>query len=460
MRHLPLHFTLLTIPLLAPWLVGCPDDDCEATATCASPGAGGEGGGGGEGGAGGGGAGGDGAMLERIEVRNQDGTAAAGVPVIVSDPDGEVLESVETDASGDVSVDVPAGGMVTVLDTTEFVDLNNVLYQYRHVTTVLGIEEGGSARFVIVPVPGPALAIQTMDVSIATGTPPAGAVGYRHDLSCYHGIPTLPATFDYPGCPGQLTFDVLAMATDAADLPVAYALVEDVPFIAHGDYELVPTYSGTTFDEFDVTLTSVPPDAFLATSHLYVVRTDGHLQTRFLLGGNDVTAEKTIHHRVPKIGFDRFDVSATVSRSFTDRTIHRWATSSTAPGDLSWDASAIAHATEAPEAELVDGVRARLEYQLSDEGELGALIASVSASHPDAIEGTTRWRVVAAADRSGAFTMPELPEAFAEYRLGAPLFNVTIEHWQLDDVDSHARMLETGGPTFEDEATVAETSAP
>ncbi len=195
------------------------------------------GGGAGAGQAGSSGAGGVG--LQRVVARGFDGPRA-GVDVLVHDAEGTLRGRAKTAADGVANVAPLAGGSVTFV-------YEEKVFQTKAVRTYFGLDGSFEFTQTIDDEPfgagGAAGGPPSMRVRVAPSSPAPGPEHYTIALSCRDGAtshpsaPGAPAFEDlsFRGCGGDKPYDVLVLALDAADVPLAYGIVLGAPFQAGGE---------------------------------------------------------------------------------------------------------------------------------------------------------------------------------------------------------------------------------
>lgn len=148
-----------------------------------------------------------------VEVFDDLGNPAAGLPVIFNHPDGRVLEQQQTSDSGEASAAIPLNATVTVFrDQPTFHYLQSVtgLHGGMHVVA------GGSAA-----------AASPSSISVAMPGAFAGALFYEVDSGCGQGFTqvgtdTVDVALD-GSCPVGGSFSLLAIARDSSWAPVAFS---------------------------------------------------------------------------------------------------------------------------------------------------------------------------------------------------------------------------------------------
>jgi hypothetical protein len=456
--------------LLSAAVVGCGDDTSCDGAECAAPtggsaggvaGEGGEGGSGGSGGSAGGGEGGSGGAptLEHVETQSYAGNDLGGVTVVVSDAAGDIVEVLETDEFGGLLVNVPEGGSLTAVRAYTSLSEGQVM-QNRTVQTAFGVPDGGTVRFLFVGDEPPTTYPPDNDpmfIDMAAGTLPAGAIHRSIDASCSYGPNYGPSLSDYnyDGCPGQGTFDLLAIANSASYTPVAYQLYSNQVYTPGSNPSFNPTYPSTAFHDLPITVQGIPSGATRVNPDVTVTRTPGRLQYRHYVNDEDLNAAESYTLRVPNIGFNDWRLRVGIDLGEQRYISHSLPQQTTAYGPLTWNASEVAYLDADPALDVSDPARVKVHYQLSP-GDLGSLAVYFFWSPSD--NESSYWYAVLPAEAEGEVVMPALPEELAEFvlQVGDTVGATSVGHTRYaSGEDTHQLVLENGYPDSSVETTAS-----
>ncbi|MDX2089401.1 MAG: hypothetical protein SFX73_16230 [Kofleriaceae bacterium] len=168
------------------------------------------------------------------------GTGVANLAVVFHDPTGALLGQTTTDASGNATLAMPAGGMVTVIDDREGGELKPM--------TVGGVEPGDALTFTLYELKPAGTPTTSATLSIPTIP---NVAGFQFNTGC-EGISTgsgsssIPANITTRCLDAAEKFHVLGMA-HANGQPRAWTLLADQP----------KTTTSATFPAWNETLETV-----------------------------------------------------------------------------------------------------------------------------------------------------------------------------------------------------------
>jgi hypothetical protein len=151
------------------------------------------------------------------------GAPAANLPVVWHDSTGSLLGQTSTDASGNATLAMPDGGLVTVVDSRETGEVMPM--------TVGGVEPGDALTFTLAEV-----TLEGTPVTTATLAVPSmpGLIGYQFHSGCEgmstgSGSPNVLARIKTHCLDAAENFHVLGLAYGSDGLPRAWTLLADQP---------------------------------------------------------------------------------------------------------------------------------------------------------------------------------------------------------------------------------------
>ncbi|HVO30575.1 MAG TPA: carboxypeptidase-like regulatory domain-containing protein, partial [bacterium] len=209
------------------------------------------GGGGGDGGGGGGSPTPDGNI---VKVVDSAGNPLPSIAVVVNDSAGEIASTATTAADGTVTVKIPSGGSVSVLDVTA--DSHETL-------TILTPPTGITLTFHSGVTPTP-LPVPTAQTTITASFTASGTVANIHWFANCYGMPIVPYSngvasqqMEYP-CPGQQAWNFFAIGYDAGNNPVSWDEHLAVPDPSPSPVPVAFNLTQTAFDTVSVGHAALP----------------------------------------------------------------------------------------------------------------------------------------------------------------------------------------------------------
>ncbi len=368
-------------------------------------------------------AGGDGGQADagatgRITVRVlEGGTAQAGIPLIVSDSAGDFIALEDSTTSGELAAPIPADAMLTALYEGEEAG------QYFGVTYV-GVQPGDTIELGTRTPEATVTAIG--DAEIEWPEAPEGTIEIVLDDGCeaVFTATTGPETLglDSSCVTGQGRFDVLAVAVDEDELPIAWATATDVMAV-QGDTARVRLGAWSTEgDRYRFRTTGLPGDAvYVAVDP--TVRRGGH---SYLMPGNYdfvIGTELEIEIVVPRGFGDGLRVDVSVGLGDDETAIdglyfaREWASGGpSGPVELAVGADLLPPVRELV-AELPRSEPARPSLRWRIDGtptSADGLLLYADFAGPGA--RLTSWTAVVPPGHAGPFVLPTLPDAYADWR--------------------------------------------
>lgn len=203
---------------------------------------------------------GDNGKSERVSV-----TAPIGATVVAHGADGAALETVQTGSDGSAELDVPSGGMVTVITKDEPGE--------KMAFTMMGVEPGDDLAFAPWGQNGFGL-VTTAQVSLPGSVP--DAFTYEIYSGCYPVIGTIapdePLPVDiYAACTtadNRFHAVALAFAMGAPYTPIAHAVATGIPAVVGGTTDVALPEWSTDWDRYELDLSGIPAAAVELSARL------------------------------------------------------------------------------------------------------------------------------------------------------------------------------------------------
>jgi hypothetical protein len=179
------------------------------------------------------------------------GIAQAELPVLVHDPSGAFVLEAMTDEAGEATVEVPTGGMVTVIGGDSGGDFYPV--------TVVGVQPGEELRFAI----RPAQDFQTThNVTISVPSFGSGSQLVVHTgggiSSTSASTTSMTVPFYQSDADTRETYSIVSKILDSASAPLAWSLLADVP--KSSTSVTLPTWR-TDIETFSYSMSGLPAGA-------------------------------------------------------------------------------------------------------------------------------------------------------------------------------------------------------
>lgn len=388
------------------------------------------------------GSGGMGPKLETITVVDAKGTPQPGLTVFSAHADGSADQTLTTDASGTVMVDIPTGGSVSLADPDAM-----------RLVTYFGVGDGASARFVRAPVranPNPAK-------NVSVTNPSSGAALVEYGQSCDPTILSVPGTqtanLSASGCPGQATYDVVAVGLGSQALPNNIGALQYVGVKSNISYA-------------NGTIGTIALSPATVTWAQGVATVPGSAQFQFFTVTGRRAGIPTYHRVVPNANgqyiempgngvFSSFDMAQRISFPSSAGATVTWQhvehTTALAPAQSQPTMVTLLPPPKDPSATAPnsDFNAGKWSYALT-----GAPFADAVVL--EAIGGTQNptWTVLTPPEQMAMITVPTVPAAFSSLKPSTSAFIYLVRHVD-DEAASYAEVL-TRGWLFDD-ATFTES---
>jgi hypothetical protein len=357
--------------------------------------------------------------------------------VLVSNPDGGRYDLVQLDETGQVDVQVPHLGAVTVFQTAEAGGLQEgLVLRYAYSFTL--VDEPTSVR---VPLALANMAAATSQDSITftadPATLPVGTERVRVQLPCIGtletaGGPAQPIVTESRPCLDASEYYVAAFALDASGKALAATLLEHLPVSPGAKSHTLAFDPATPFTNLSSKLAPVDPQVD-GVSLRVAAYAPGASYGAFPYVESEIGLSAPV--AVPEVSvpvvtsfFEEFVLTASVSHpdvpgALSQRADHRTARVKSVPSSFDLDVAEIAPIASVSNESWTVLERPYVTYSLG-EGGLGSCV--------NGRMGWTDWQEVvlwswsAKAQQSGTFQVPDLPALLSEY---APTSDVKMMNW-------------------------------
>ncbi|HEU4405663.1 MAG TPA: hypothetical protein VFS43_10265 [Polyangiaceae bacterium] len=406
---------------------GCGDDDDDTNpggagqgqAGASAGGASGTGGGGqagagaaGAGAAGAGAAGAGGSRRQRVVVR-ESAEPVEGVDVLAHDGGGALRARTTTGADGAASVEVPAGGSVTVAYAGDDDKVVSTHYGLDG-SFDLDVDFGGG---------GGSVGVTPMRVRVTPSAPGLQPSAYGVALSCDDlfsltapgGVNDRPG---FTGCGGG-AYDVLVVAIDKAGVPLAYGTVVGAPFQPGVEAKHAVVVDQTDFIEHKFAVQGAPAGFAPTAAFPSAVRGGwSFFDLPETSGGGDGSSGT---FWVPNGFFEKVSfgqsVAQTLEGGLRRLLSYRKNAAGSTLGAIAWPANVMALIDSVTPDFDTDPARPSVAWQVAVAGGLGDMLSVRTGWLTPG--GELRWQVFAPPARAGGVRLVELPEDLSGYAPGA-----------------------------------------
>ncbi|MDX2086568.1 MAG: hypothetical protein SFX73_01905 [Kofleriaceae bacterium] len=339
-----------------------------------------------------------------VEVTH-GGTPVTAVPVLVHDTSGAFVAQAVTDDAGKASVDVPAGGMVSVVYTAPDDDI--------YPATIVGVLPGETLRFAVPPEDKTPTIVGNLTLSIPSFTGPAvhfmTHTGAGVSASGVSSSLSIPLYVRDPEVAGDLT--LLSLLRDTNLNTLAWSILPGVSKSATA--VTLPAWD-TTLANVTFSLTNAPADtsgAFVDASLLVddVWRGVGHSSVEASAGDIQITTPipATEHAIEIYAGLIVEAVGAVERRLYFHQV--RGASQGTIMTDL---ATAPLPLVTSMALDVAASAGPTLSWSFDTTvPNVDAILIDVTRHRGSRM---VDWYIIMPPDHAGAFTLPTLPEALAE----------------------------------------------
>ncbi len=378
------------------------------------------------------GVGGMGPLHETITVLDAASAPQAGLTVFAANPDGTPDAVKQTDSLGQVTLDIPAGGSVSLADPDAL-----------RVVTYFGVSKGASVRFIRAPVRKNENPVKLMQIINPSST--ASVIEYGQSCDIF----TLPLSGNgatsntyITGCPNQATLDIVAVGlgpgTNGAVLSVGTKLG-----IAYGSGNIGTIAQSTATSGSARGIATIPGGA--ASSTFRITGRRGRIPNyhRELPSANAGPLE------MPN-AFDGYDFEQRIvfaKSGNSTRVLRHLEHALTLPGltNVTMPTAPIDPAVVAQAPDLATG---KLPFALTGAAYADAIVLDVEPTCVAFLCSPT-WTVVSPPVASGMLTLPVLPAGFESLKPLAP-FTFTTRHVDDQTAADFASLLAAGWQ-FDDE---------
>lgn len=358
--------------------------------------------------------------MEKVRTLTPPNTSIANLPVFSYDQAGHVVEQLVTNTEGEVSLDIPEGGGVGVLELHAGTN-GGQLEVYRYISTFEGVPEGStiavyayeSARQVEPP---PDHYPMTF-VKVAVTGLPAGTQSWSAVLSCA-GTSSMSPSFsnlnflDYEGCRGEPTYDAVAYAVDANGAMIAFGHTEGLSFVEGGQATItIPLSNASLLGQFSGSLTNVPSGVYSTSLDVGCSRAE---QLGFSLSRNasPATPMLSLVSSLPSTYGDAWYATANVrfDSSGNSGLVRTLSSKTFPPSPFGLDASAHAEIDHVFE-NFADWTHLPIEWTTQGPDTADATVLSETWTRPGV---TTYWTATRPAG-AGKMRLPDLPPGYEDW---------------------------------------------
>lgn len=434
----------------------CSGDDCAQGGAGAATTAGS--GGGDQGGAGGN------PLLPTVRVLDRNDVPGAAFDVLLHDESGTLVAHEKTNAAGEITAAVPAGGSVSVLYVDDFIQ--DATQKSRSVVLTVDVAEPAPQPMIVrfERTPSEVMAAGTTTLAISFPPLPA-ATKYTFTSTCKRDPMYLTTTnveyTDVPICTADGKYDLLVVAYDAANAIVDYASVTGQSFVEGGTSEPAIAWEGAQFAMASLGIVNVPNGALNASVQTGSSRPSGarllFISTSMSLPSPGATVEQDLPH-VASYGDSHCQnvslfVSSDPSGAFATAQASRCSPSFDASPFI-WDASRLDRPTLQPVEAMLP---LRLDWDVAGTGEAGDVIVTEASWGDD--DARSIWLAFHATEDLDA-VFPELPAELGAY---APqpgdVIDALVARRDYADMNGYVELL-AGGSVWADQEQQASFSAP
>ncbi len=374
-------------------------------------------------------------VSETVSVVSNGGLPLASIDVFTNDASGVLLATYTTDASGQVQVDVPVGGSVTVVRHTPPTPPTTTDSYELH--TALELAQGGHFQAsVYSPLDEPVR--DDMHITATVASSPVGTDSYRMFVgNCSTG--SMDTTIDtdvHEYCGYDTTYDLIIYARDAADNKIGFATVLDATYL--GNQTVLHTIDAThvTFVDLVLDATNIPSDATSAQVH--AAGTRAGRSTRMTWDFDSVNAPQTSEQhivRMPQGPLSSYLLQYSVglpdvgnmsrSRFYELSDLASWPTAHEV------DMGQVADVAVVNLPDFTTVTRPVLGWTL-DTGPVGQVVESFGSFRKTG--SSAGWAFYGSAQATGLVQLPELPSFLPDCvpQAGDTWFVVATRHYVLD----------------------------
>lgn len=355
-------------------------------------------------------------VLETVVVTNGEGSIIANADVFSSSADGSLFATAKTDATGTASIDVPPGGSVSSILTRVDPGGNGTALKLHILYSIAEVEQGSTVQLVSFKLQAPPTPPTMADITLTLASVPSGTASVKVFMPCAAPAEYPESTIvvkDYAACPGESTYDVVALALNAAGVTLGSAFVLEKAFTAGQTASHTLSFSSAAV-QTTASIEGLPTNADYALLSLSGWRPQrpslrlsveqGHTEPP----DTSVSSDLMLPGGLPLA----FAIREEVQWHEGDLTFSaiRNTPTSTLPAASTWSLpSSLAAVSGVGAPDLSDIARPKFAWQLSD-GDVGAC-AVLSAQAKRSDNEIMMWVAVTKAAKDGNWQIPELPRA-------------------------------------------------
>jgi hypothetical protein len=376
----------------------------------------------------------------------------AGLAVLSSLPDGGIYELGETDANGQVSMNVPDGGSISV-----FAKVNDsstgTLKTRRDVFSYFGVKAEHPFRLPNAELPAPDNAPIGDITFIPDGSFPGGTAVVDVRIPCEgnqvnSGNPYAVLVFPQLSvCNDATEYYAVLRALDATGKVVSAAFIENIPASPGNSSYIASFQTPVSFGDYQTQLSPLPTDAITAAVTVKTGLASGTYSPSYAkvsysgllgtpLGAGLVTVAVVT-------AFPEYEVHDVMGFASTaeglQRTNHRYRTVSTLENGT-WDATELGRLATLSPYDLAIIERPSLSWTFESAANLGHCVNANAKWFKDgSLDDLTAWSATRAVGATGSVQLPELPDTLAEYAPGTgdALVPPTITNYTLASAECH-----------------------
>jgi hypothetical protein len=347
------------------------------------------------------------------------GEPVSDVAVLVSASDGSAVMVTSTDARGTALVEIPDGGMVSVLRKFSTVSSGRTL-TLRAVESAQGVADGDTFRVHAWGDPG--AEPQAMVVTLGYDTTMPGAELHEARVVCGQSVVNFLGPFargiETQGCPWGAPYDVYLFAKDSAGERIGYDYLFDQPFMAGGVATHILTPTKTDFATATLMLSDLPENVgeVLMLTQGRRAGAEGYIwdaDTWYWPVGS-----ATSSLLLPARALSEFVSMARFWLGSPGVTVTFVEVEDGLPPSASWSANSFAWIEDLEPVDVSDLERPVVRWSLSAEGSREGMMW-IEQHWVPGINQASWWRLARRAVDSGEAQFPVLPDELAEFAPGA-----------------------------------------